>query len=55
MCTQLAKKVKEIAGLKSVPEKSRDHFQKVKIESEPGLLAEMEALKKVIEDGGGHV
>lgn len=58
MVCQINKKIKEISYLKAVPEKSRDHHQRVKIESEPGLIAELEELLKIIPPGtfvGGGV
>ncbi len=52
---QIAKKIKEISALKAIPEKSRDHFQKVKIESEPALQAELEELEKAVKAAGGSI
>lgn len=48
----IQKKLKEIGALKAVPEKSRDHFQKVKIDSEPALLAELAEIERTIGAAG---
>jgi hypothetical protein len=51
----IQKKLKEITALKTVPEKSRDHFQKVKIDSEPALLADLAEIEKIIGSAGAPV